>query len=217
MDPKSPQKRIRSYLTYVRDVFGPELLVNREKKMTELDLYRQSIEQCTKCALSQTRKHFVFGDGSPDADILFVGEAPGAVEDETGIPFVGRAGKLLDKALHHIGLDRDSIFITNVLKCRPPGNRDPLPDEIALCEPYLHRQIELLHPRVIVALGRIAARTLLRLPSDTSLTSMRKQSFKYHGVPLCVFYHPAAILRNANREEEFFLDFEKLKETYLKD
>ncbi|KUK89320.1 MAG: phage SPO1 DNA polymerase-related protein, partial [Marinimicrobia bacterium 46_43] len=90
-----------------------------EKKMTELDLYRQSIEQCTKCALSQTRKHFVFGIGSPDADILFVGEAPGAVEDETGIPFVGRAGKLLDKALYHIGLDRDSIFITNVLNESP--------------------------------------------------------------------------------------------------
>lgn len=217
MDHKSPHKQIRPLLVYFRDVFGVELLVNREKKMTELDLYRQSIEQCTLCGLSKTRKHFVFGDGAADADILFVGEAPGAVEDETGIPFVGRAGKLLDKALHHIGLDRSRIFITNVLKCRPPGNRDPLPDEIALCEPYLHRQIELLKPKVIVALGRIAARTLLRLPSDTSLTSMRKQNYEYHGVPLCVFFHPAAILRNAGREGEYLRDFENLKEKYLRD
>ncbi len=185
--------------------------------MNELDLYRQSIENCTKCALSKTRKHFVFGEGDPNADILFVGEAPGAVEDETGIPFVGRAGKLLDQGLRHIGLDRSRAFIANVLKCRPPGNRDPLPDEIALCEPYLHRQIEIIQPKVIVALGRIAARTLLRLPSDTSLTTMRKHSYEYHGVPFCVFFHPAAILRNPARKEEYFQDFEHLKNNYLKD
>jgi uracil-DNA glycosylase len=185
--------------------------------MSELDLYRHAIEQCTKCGLSKTRKNFVFGEGSPDADILFVGEAPGAVEDETGIPFVGRAGKLLDKGLKHIGLDRSRVFIANVLKCRPPGNRDPLPEEIALCEPYLHRQIELINPQVIVALGRISARTLLRLPSDTSLTAMKKNHYEYQGVPFCVFFHPAAILRNPARTEAFFHDFEVLKNNYLKD
>lgn len=216
MNFKNLQKNVHAYLTYCKDVFGAEVLINREKKLTALDLYRQEIENCTKCSLSATRKNFVFGDGSANAEILFVGEAPGAVEDEMGLPFVGLAGKLLDKALHHIGLDRSEVFITNILKCRPPGNRDPLPDEIALCEPYLHQQIALLKPKVIISLGRIAARTLLCLPSDTSLTTMRKQHYEYCGIPFCVFFHPAAILRNAGREGEFFADFEQLKEKYLK-
>jgi len=207
---------MRSYLTYIRDVFGHELFLNREKIVTELDLYRQSIENCTKCSLSHTRIHFVFGEGNPDADILFAGEAPGAREDETGHPFVGRAGMLLESALKRIGLDRSHVFIANVLKCRPPGNRDPLPDEIALCEPYLHRQIELINPKVIVALGRIAGRTLLKLSPDTSLTAMRKGNYEYQNVPLCIFYHPAAILRNASRLDEFYSDFDKLAEQYLR-
>lgn len=213
---KYDKSNMRSTLTYIRDVFGHELLLNREENVTELDLYRQSIENCTKCSLSQTRIHFVFGEGHPHADILFAGEAPGAREDETGHPFVGRAGMLLETALKRIGLDRSQVFIANVLKCRPPGNRDPLPDEIALCEPYLHRQIELIKPKVIVALGRIAGRTLLKLNPDTSLTVMRKGKYEYQNVPLSVFYHPAAILRNASRLDEFYADFDKLAEQYLR-
>jgi len=115
-----------------------------------------------KCQLGNNRKNFVFGDGNANADIMFVGEAPGATEDETGITFVGKAGKLLDKLLMDINLSRDDIFIANVLKCRPPRNRDPLPDEIATCEPYLHKQISLIKPKVIVALGRIAGKTLIK-------------------------------------------------------
>jgi DNA polymerase len=213
---KSGLSTMRSYLTYIRDVFGYELYINREQTVTDLDLYRRSIENCTKCSLSQTRIHFVFGEGHPNADILFAGEAPGAREDETGHPFVGRAGMLLETALKRIGLNRSQVFIANVLKCRPPGNRDPLPDEIALCEPYLHRQIELIKPKVIVALGRIAGRTLLKLSPDTSLTAMRNEKHEYQHVPLRVFYHPAAILRNAGRLDEFYADFEKLAEQFLR-
>jgi len=175
--------------------------------------YSISIMDCTKCSLSKTRTKFVFGAGSPTAEVVFIGEAPGQKEDELGIPFVGRAGKLLDKILAAIELSRDDVFICNVLKCRPPNNRDPLAAEIELCEPYLKKQLELIQPNVIIALGRIAAKTLLRI--DEPLGKMREKTYLYHGIDTLVTYHPAALLRNPNLKRPAWDDFQKIRDTYL--
>jgi uracil-DNA glycosylase len=152
------------------------------------------IEDCTRCQLYLTAKCAVPGDGDPNADFMCVGEAPGANEDETGQPFVGQAGALLTKILAAIDLTRDQVFITNVLKHRPPGNRNPQPDEVAACSPYLVRQIQLIKPKVILALGTFAAQTLL--DTKTPIGKLRGAVHRYYGIPLIVTYHPAALLRN---------------------
>ncbi len=152
------------------------------------------VSGCTACALHKTARHAVPGEGNPQAEFLCVGEAPGANEDEQGRPFVGEAGQLLTKILGAIQLTRDDVYICNVLKHRPPGNRDPLPDEVLACQPYLLRQIELVRPKVILALGRFAAQTLLQ--TNTAIGALRGKLHRYHGVPLIVTYHPAALLRN---------------------
>jgi len=150
---------------------------------------------CTDCPLHAKRKKAVFGVGDEDADWLFVGEGPGAEEDAQGEPFVGQAGKLLDNMLAAIGLKRGAnVYIANLVKCRPPGNRNPEPHEALQCEPYLHRQIELIQPRLIIALGKVAAANLLA--SDASVGSMRGRIHRYRGIPLIVTYHPAYLLRN---------------------
>jgi len=150
---------------------------------------------CTDCPLHATRKKTVFGVGDEAADWLFVGEGPGADEDAQGEPFVGQAGKLLDNMLAAIGLKRGSnVYIANILKCRPPGNRNPEPHEAQQCEPYLHRQIELIRPKLIIALGRVAAANLLA--SEASVAAMRGKIHRYRGIPLVVTYHPAYLLRN---------------------
>ena len=159
-----------------------------------LDGIAGMIAGCTRCPLYATAKNPVPGAGSPTADFMIVGEAPGADEDEQGVPFIGRAGQLLTKILGAINLGRDDVFIANVLKHRPPGNRNPLPDEVAACSPYLIRQIELVRPKVILALGTFAAQTLLE--TKTTIGKLRGQIHRYHGVPLIVTYHPAALLRN---------------------
>jgi DNA polymerase len=156
------------------------------------------IDECRKCSLGHTRTHSVPGEGSPKAQLVCVGEAPGQTEDETGRPFVGRAGKLLEDILKAIGLARESVFICNVLKCRPPGNRTPEPMEAAACSPYLHRQLELIRPKVILALGKPAATTLLNQTATVSLGDLRGKVHRYRGIPLVVTYHPAALLRNPN-------------------
>ena len=154
------------------------------------------IAGCTKCGLAHSRTNTVPGEGDPHAGFVVVGEAPGATEDETGRPFVGRAGQLLNDILKAIGFARERVFIMNVLKCRPPGNRDPEPMEVAACSPFLHRQLELIKPRVILAMGRPAAATLLG--STASLGDLRQKVHSYRGIPLIVTYHPAALLRNPN-------------------
>lgn len=169
------------------------LPIDRFTEATSLEQLEKTIENCQGCVLWKTRNKFVFGVGNPHADIMFVGEAPGADEDMQGKPFVGRAGKLLDKMLVQVGLNRDDVYIANILKSRPPGNRDPQPDEIAACEPYLHMQIKIIQPKVICSLGRIAAQTLLR--TKMSLGEMRGRWFDYCGIKFTVTYHPAAILR----------------------
>ena len=152
------------------------------------------IEGCTRCPLYKTAKHAVPGTGDHDADFMCVGEAPGANEDETGQPFVGQAGGLLTKILAAIDLTRDQVFITNVLKHRPPGNRNPTPTEVAACSPYLVRQIQMVKPKVILALGTFAAQTLLE--TKTPIGKLRGAVHRYYGIPLIVTYHPAALLRN---------------------
>jgi DNA polymerase len=165
-------------------------------KLDTLQEIAKVVAECTRCPLYASAKNPVPGVGDPNADFMLVGEAPGANEDEQGEPFVGQAGQLLNKIIGAIGLSRDDVFIANVLKHRPPGNRNPLPEEITACSPYLVRQIELIRPKVIVALGTFAAQTLL----DTKLTigKLRGQVHRYYGVPLVVTYHPAALLRNSS-------------------
>lgn len=155
----------------------------------------QAVAGCTACELCQARKQAVLGVGDVAADWLFIGEGPGAEEDERGEPFVGQAGKLLDAMLNAVGLARGrNVYIANVLKSRPPGNRDPRPEEVAACLPFLERQIELIRPRVILALGRIAAQNLLA--TDTPIGRLRGHVHNFRGVPMVVTYHPAYLLRN---------------------
>jgi DNA polymerase len=164
----------------------------------------QAVQTCRGCSLHTTRNQTVFGTGNRQAQWLFVGEAPGADEDRQGEPFVGRAGQLLNAMLHALGLTREAVYIANVLKCRPPENRDPRPEEAGQCEPYLVRQIQLIRPRVIVALGRHAAHSLLK--SDASLASLRGRAHQYHGIPLVVTYHPAYLLRTPGDKRKAWQD-----------
>ncbi len=177
----------------------------------QLNEFGTSISTCKKCNLGQHRNKFVFGVGDSHADLMLVGEAPGREEDLKGEPFVGRAGKLLDKILSAIKMTRHkNVYICNVLKCRPPQNRDPLPDEVEKCEPYLLHQINLIKPKLIVALGRISGTTLLRV--DDTLKSMRGRLHDYHGTPLLVTYHPAALLRNSNLKKYTWEDFQFIRD-----
>lgn len=175
---------------------------------SELEALQQEVAVCTKCGLAQGRTQTVFGDGSPNADLVFVGEAPGFHEDQQGVPFVGAAGKLLtDIIVKGMKLKRNEVYICNVLKCRPPNNRDPRPDEKALCESYLVRQLELIRPKVICALGGHAAKMLLKTEQSTG--RLRGKWHSYHGIPLRVTYHPAYVLRQQDNPERFRA--EKLK------
>jgi len=169
----------------------------REGKIAAMDWggLKHAVTQCTACALAKTRTQTVFGVGDERAEWLLVGEAPGAEEDRLGEPFVGQAGKLLDNMLAAIDLQRGrNVYIANVLKCRPPGNRNPQPDEVAKCSPFLLRQLGLIRPKLIVAMGRFAAQTLLN--TEATIASLRGRVHRYAGVPLIVTYHPAYLLRN---------------------
>lgn len=171
---------------------------------TDLDSLARSLESCTLCRLSEKRRHVVFGEGAANAKILFVGEGPGAEEDRTGRPFVGQAGKLLDRMILAMGFDRSTVYIANVVKCRPPGNRDPKDDEIAACSPFLDRQIELIQPEVIIALGRFAANRLTG--TEKPLGALRGRWSRYKGVPLIATYHPAYLLRTPTDKRKVWDD-----------
>ena len=170
------------------------------------------VSQCQACELYQTRTQTVFGMGHPQADLMLIGEAPGADEDKQGEPFVGRAGKLLDEMLYAIGLDREKVFIANILKCRPPQNRDPRPEEVASCAGFLKRQIELVAPKLIVALGRIAAQNLLQ--TDTALGKLRGSMHELDGlnVPVLVTYHPAYLLRSPAEKRKSWQDLQRVRD-----
>ena len=173
---------------------------------------REEVLGCTRCELHKTRTQGVFGSGTPHTGFMIVGEAPGYYEDQQGEAFVGKAGQLLTKILAAIGFGRDEVFITNILKSRPPKNADPTPHQVAACEPYLERQIEIIDPAVIVALGRHAARTLLGV--DGSMASLRGRVFEYRGVPLVATYHPAALLRNPNLKRPTWEDVQLARKVY---
>lgn len=171
-----------------------ELIPSAIEKLDSLEEIAKKVQKCTRCPLYETATQGVPGEGNPKAQLVCVGEAPGAKEDETGRPFVGQAGQLLTKILGAIDLTREQVFICNVLKHRPPGNRNPRPEEVEACSPYLIRQLELIKPKVIVAFGTFAAQTLLN--TKTPIGQLRGFVHKYHGTPLVVTYHPAALLRN---------------------
>ncbi|HVG69282.1 MAG TPA: uracil-DNA glycosylase [Vicinamibacterales bacterium] len=165
---------------------------------------------CSRCKLHTLgRKQVVFGVGNPNADLMFVGEAPGADEDIQGEPFVGRAGQLLTKIIEAIDLKREDVYIANVIKCRPPGNRNPEPDEVEQCEPFLFRQIDIIKPRVIVALGKFAAQCLLK--TDAPITRIRGREFTYRDAVLIPTYHPAYLLRNPSAKRDVWEDMKKVR------
>jgi len=174
-------------------------------------LAEEAIGDCTSCKLSEGRRHIVFGVGDPKARLMFVGEGPGADEDRLGEPFVGAAGQLLDKIIEQgMGLSRADVYIANIVKCRPPGNRDPEPDEVEACEPFLREQIRIIAPEVIVALGRVAAVTLLR--EETSLAKLRGRWHTYAGIPLRATYHPAFLLRRPETKRRAWEDVQAVME-----
>jgi DNA polymerase len=181
-----------------------------ELPMLDYERLRDTALVCTRCGLAEGRTQVVFSDGNPDGRVMVVGEAPGANEDRTGLPFVGAAGKLLDLMLASVDLSRaDSVYICNVLKCRPPGNRNPLPDEIEACSPYLRRQIELVRPEAILAVGTFSAQLLTG--SQAALGNLRGSVYSYEGVPLVVTYHPAALLRNPSWSRPTWDDLQLLR------
>ena len=173
-----------------------------------LTVIREDLGDCTRCKLHGLgRRQIVFGVGNPDAELMFIGEAPGADEDEQGVPFVGRAGQLLTKMIQGMGFDRDEVYIANVLKCRPPGNRNPEPDEVASCQPYLFRQIASVRPTVIVTLGAFAARALL--DTQAPVSRLRGRIYDVHGAKLIPTFHPSFLLRSPGYKREAWEDLKK--------
>lgn len=182
----------------------------REDLPRDLPALRDLVASCRLCGLCETRTQTVFADGSPAARLVFVGEAPGRDEDAQGLPFVGRAGQLLNKMIAAIDMKREEVYICNVLKCRPPDNRVPAPEEVERCRPYLEQQIALLKPALICALGLSAAQALLQ--TKASMASMRGKTFAYRGVPVIPTYHPAALLRNPGLKREAWVDLQRVRD-----
>jgi DNA polymerase len=184
-----------------------------KNKEEQLKITCQEMANCQLCPLGKTRHNLVFGDGNPHAQIVFVGEAPGADEDEQGLPFVGRAGQLLtDIIVKGMKLERKDVYICNILKCRPPGNRNPLPDEICKCEPFLKKQLQIISPKIICALGTFAAQTLLK--TDIPISALRGRFHSYEGIKLMPTYHPAYLLRNQSAKKPVWEDVQMImKET----
>jgi len=207
----------RGHLEYQRDLGFDEVpaatrsalaaseTVSHGERLTDI---RADLGDCQRCGLGKTRQCLVFGVGNPDARLVLVGEAPGREEDEKGEPFVGEAGRLLDRILFAMGLSRDQVYICNVLKCRPPNNRDPDSNEIATCEPFLIRQLAAIRPTLIVALGRFAIQTLLQ--SKVPISRVRGSWQQYQGIPLMPTYHPAYLLRNPNGKREVWADMKQV-------
>jgi uracil-DNA glycosylase family 4 len=198
-----PAKTVAEKTTLIPDDF-PE----------ELATLKKEVSVCTQCELHQTRTQTVFGVGNPQADWLVIGEAPGADEDKQGEPFVGRAGQLLNSMLLAMGLQREQVFIANILKCRPPNNRDPKPEEVVACESYLRKQIELIKPKIILAVGRIAAQNLLKV--DTPIGKMRGNRYQYPDseLPVIVTYHPAYLLRSPREKRKVWEDLKSAMRIY---
>ena len=226
-------------LTLQKEIFGDELFIPKKKintsvvkepttlfeepalfpeekeeweKAASLNEFEKLISNCIKCRLHQGRNKFVFGTGNPNADVLVIGEGPGAEEDKQGLPFVGRAGKLLTDMLKAIKFEREEVYIGNVVKCRPPENRTPMQDEMDTCLPYLKKQFGLIQPKLILCLGLTAAKGLLK--KRESLGELRKSVFEYEGAKVIVTYHPAALLRNPHWKKDCWEDLKKFRKLY---
>lgn len=176
--------------------------------MESLEEIRAELGECARCELGRSRKNLVFGVGNPHARLVFVGEAPGRDEDLQGEPFVGEAGQLLTKIIQAMGFDRSDVYICNVLKCRPPGNRDPLPSEVEACSSFMLRQVKAINPKVVVALGKFAAQTLLQ--SKEIISRLRGKFHDYHGIPLMPTFHPSALLRDPAKKREVWEDMQQV-------
>jgi DNA polymerase len=178
-----------------------------------LENIRSELGECTRCKLHQHRRHIVFGTGNPDAQLVFVGEGPGGEEDVQGKPFVGRAGQLLTKIINSIDLTREEVYIANIIKCRPPQNRNPEPDEIKACEPFLIKQLDAIKPKIICALGTFAAQTLLE--TDERISHLRGKFIPYRNSRLIATFHPAFLLRNPQRKRDVWEDMKMIRKEYL--
>ena len=191
--------------------YSKKLTQNISSKNNNLTSLDEIIKKCKKCNLHKTRRNTVFGEGDPDSNIMIIGEAPGKEEDEVGRPFVGRAGKLLNEFLKSINLNRDSVFIVNTIKCRPPENRDPEASEISACSDYLDQQINIIKPKVLVLLGKVAANRLLGEDMPMSELRLKKFFIDKYDIPIIVFYHPAYILRSPSQKKKVWDDLQYLK------
>lgn len=195
---------------------GLESIPKGQKKVMEtkeaktLEAIRAELGECTRCRLCDGRTHIVFGVGNPKAQLMFIGEAPGRDEDAQGEPFVGRAGQLLTKIIEAMGMKRPDVYISNIVKCRPPENRAPLPDEIATCIPFLHQQIESIQPKVIVCLGAVAYKALLQ--TEQNISRVRGQWQEYQGIQVMPTYHPAYLLRNPDAKRFVWEDMKKVRD-----
>jgi DNA polymerase len=205
---KDPRWRARAGSRHV--AAEPTPIVFAHSEAEALSAIREDIGDCTRCKLHALgRQQIVYGVGNPNADLMFVGEAPGADEDIQGIPFVGRAGQLLTKIVEAIGLKREDVYIANVIKCRPPGNRNPEPDEVEACEGFLVRQIDSIRPKVIVALGTFAAKALLK--TQDPISRLRGRVYEYRGAKLIPTFHPAFLLRSPDRKRDVWEDMKKVR------
>lgn len=215
-------EELKSYLYSQRELYGddiyleydPQKLVKKsnEQNRDQLTKFYYEIKNCQKCELAKNRTKLVFGSGNPNSKIMLIGEAPGFNEDREGKPFVGNAGQLLDKILNAIQLSRDEIFITNVVKCRPPQNRDPLPEECDACNFILKRQLEIMKPEFILILGRVAASVLLK--TEGSIANLRGKVYQVFGAKAVVTYHPAALLRNPGLKRSTWEDVQMFQKLY---
>lgn len=188
----------------------PSLFEEAPAQDETLDQIREDLGECTRCKLHEGRRTIVFGEGNPNADLMFIGEGPGADEDATGRPFVGAAGKLLDRIIEAIGLKRADVYIANVVKCRPPGNRKPEKDESSTCEPFLFRQIAAINPKIIVLLGNTPVESVLQL--KTGITKVRGEFYEFRGIPVLPTFHPAYLLRDATKKREVWDDMKKVRD-----
>lgn len=209
MDFSITEQNMRGFLSALKEMGIEAYVWNRENGLT-LPLLQKAVKDCRRCPLAETRKNVVFGEGNVKARVMFIGEAPGEEEDMQGRPFVGRAGKLLDQLIERIGLRRENVYICNILKCRPPNNRDPEEKEIASCKGYLLSQLELVQPTIICTLGRHAYNTLFEV--DERITKMRGRLKDYRGTMLLPTYHPSFLLRNQDKIKEAWEDMELLKQ-----
>ena len=205
----------RYYLQQIKVLGEDEIYLSKANELLmDLEELYNKTKDCRKCPLCESRTNYVFGAGDPHADLMLIGEAPGRDEDLKGEPFVGRAGQLLDKILKAVNFDREEVYITNILKCRPPNNRDPLPEEVEHCIPTLNKQIDLIKPQMILCLGRIAVQYLLGLKG--SLSKIREDDYEYKGIRVFVTYHPAALLRSQQYKRPTWEDVKRLRRYYLK-